>query len=148
MEYHYWLIAGVLLLVAEVLTMAALLIFIGFAALIVSALTFLGVLSGLPLQVLIFSLASIVSIVFLRKHLAAIFGGKSSDESLTPLDDTALINAKGKVAIAKNGALSVIINGTKWDAKGDENLKEGDSVIVTKVDGISLVVVIASNDRQ
>jgi membrane protein implicated in regulation of membrane protease activity len=143
MEYHYWLIVGVILLVAEVLTMAALLIFIGLAALIVSGLTFVGVLNELPLQVVIFSLASIVSIVFLRKHLAAIFGGKSSDESLTPLDDTDLINAKGKVTIAESGALSVVINGTKWDAKGDENLKEGDSVIVTKVDGISLVVEIA-----
>jgi len=143
MEYHYWLIIGVILLVAEVLSMAAVLIFIGIAALIVAALTFLGVINGLPMQVLIFSLASIVSIVFLRKHLAPIFRGKSSDESLTPLDDTDLINAKGKVAIAANGALSVIINGTKWDAKGDENLKEGDSVIVTKVDGISLVVEIA-----
>jgi len=143
MEYHYWLIIGVILLVAEVLSMAAVLIFIGIAALIVAALTFLGVINGLPMQVLIFSLASIVSIVFLRKHLAPIFRGKSSDESLTPLDDTDLINAKGKVAIAENGALSVIINGTKWDAKGDEALKEGDSVIVTKVDGISLVVEIA-----
>lgn len=140
MEYHYWLVIGVILLVAEVLTMAALLIFIGLAALIVSALTFIGVLSELPMQLLIFSLASIVSIVFLRKHLAAIFGGKSIDESLTPLDDTDLINAKGKVVIAENGALSVIINGTKWDAKGDANLKEGDSVFVTKVDGISLFV--------
>jgi membrane protein implicated in regulation of membrane protease activity len=143
MEYHYWLIAGVILLVAEVLTMAALLIFIGLAALVVSGLTFIGVLSELPLQVVIFSLASVISIVFLRKHLAAIFGGKSSEVSLTPLDDTDLINAKGKVVIAENGALSVIINGTKWDAKGDENLKEGDSVIVTQVDGISLVVEIA-----
>ena len=140
MEYHYWLIAGVILLVAEVLTMAALLIFIGLAALVVSGLTFIGVLSALPLQVLIFSLASILSIVFLRKHLAAIFGGKSSEVSLVPLDDTDLINAKGKVAIAENGAMSVIINGTKWDAKGDENLKVGDSVIVTKVDGISLLI--------
>ena len=143
MEYHYWLIIGVILLVAEVLTMAALLIFIGLAALVVAALTFIGVLAGLPLQVLVFSLASILSIVFLRKHLAAIFGGKSSEVSLTPLDDTDLINAKGKVAIADNGALSVIINGTKWDAKGDESLKDGDSVIVTKVDGISLLVEIA-----
>ena len=145
MEFHYWLIAGVILLVAEVLTMAALLIFIGLAALIVSGLTFIGVLNELPMQVLIFSLASILSIVFLRKHLTVIFGGKSSDESLTPLDDTDLINAKGTVAIAANGALSVLINGTKWDAKGDENLKEGDSVIVTKVDGISLVVVSPSD---
>lgn len=140
MEYHYWLIIGVILLVAEVLSMAALLIFIGLAALVVSALTFIGVLNELPLQVLIFSLASILSIVFLRKHLAAIFGGKSSEVSLTPLDDTDLINAKGKVVIAENGALSVIINGTKWDAMGDENLKEGDTVIVTKVDGISLLI--------
>ena len=36
--------------------------------------------------------------------------------------------------------MSVIINGTKWDAMGDENLKEGDTVIVTKVDGISLLI--------
>lgn len=140
MEYHYWLIIGVILLVAEVLTMAALLIFIGLAALVVAGLTFIGALSGLPMQLLVFSVASIVAIVFLRKHLAAIFRGKSSEVSLTPLDDTDLINAKGKVAIAENGALSVIINGTKWDAKGDENLKEGDSVIVTEVDGISLLV--------
>lgn len=143
MEYHFWLIAGVILLVAEVLTMAALLIFIGLAALVVAGLTYIGVLAGLPLQVLIFSLASVLSIVFLRKHLAAIFRVKSTDESLTPLDDTDLINAKGKVAISENGALNVIINGTKWDAKGDESLKEGDSVIVTRVDGISLVVEIA-----
>tara|TARA_R100001377_G_scaffold85145_2_gene70506 strand:- start:3218 stop:3655 length:438 start_codon:yes stop_codon:yes gene_type:complete len=140
MEYHYWLIIGVILLVAEVLTMAALLIFIGLAALVVAGLTFIGALSGLPMQLLVFSVASIVAIVFLRKHLAAIFRGKSSEVSLTPLDDTDLINAKGMVAIAENGALSVIINGTKWDAKGDESLKEGDSVIVTEVDGISLLV--------
>lgn len=146
MEYQYWLVVGVLLLVAEVLTMAALLIFIGLAALIVSGLTFVGALNGLPMQLVTFSLASIVSIVFLRKHLAVIFGGKSSEVSLAPLDDTDLINAKGKVTIAENGALSVIINGTKWDAKGGGNLKEGDSVVVTKVDGISLVIAIAQRD--
>jgi len=140
MEYHYWLIVGVLLLVAEVLTMAALLIFIGLAALIVSGLTFVGVLSGLPMQLVTFSVASIICIVFLRKHLAAIFGGKSSEESMAPMDDTDLINAKGKVTIAENGALGVIINGTKWDAKGDPSLQAGDSVVVTEVDGISLVI--------
>jgi len=132
-----WIVAGIVLTVLEFIIPGVITIFFGFGAL------FTGILSiffdiSLNIQILIFLGSSVISLVFLRKYLKAVFVGLKKDNTYSSINSSEHI---GKTAIAESRIGpklrgTVLFNGTVWEADSSEEIEKGDPVIITGVESI------------
>ena len=142
MEWYLWVLVGIGLLAAEILTPGGFfVIFFGVAALLVGTLGWIG-LGGPPaLQWLLFSVLSIVSLLLFRRRLVERF----STPPPAKLDE--IDTLRGEVAIASEdlapGALGKAeLRGTIWTVKNiaDQPLGAGHRARVVGKDGLTLFV--------
>ncbi|MDH5669076.1 MAG: NfeD family protein [Nitrospira sp.] len=139
MTWWYWLLLGLVLAGAEIASPSGFyLLFFGIAALTVGALTGLDIIQRPWLEWLLFSVLAIASLLLLRRpllHMTKQAPNQAMDnmvgESATLLDDL----PHGHTGKAE-------LRGTTWTARneGAEVLTRGQRVIVTKVDGLTLLV--------
>jgi membrane protein implicated in regulation of membrane protease activity len=94
------------------------------------------------LQILIFVIFSIVSIVFLRRHFARIFAGSVFDSSRTSVDDSDTgETAEVTEAIGSSGSGRIRFRGTTWNATSDGNeIPAGKRVRIVSRNGMIYVV--------
>ena len=141
MEWWSWIILGLVLLGGEVITPGGFfLCFFGVSAIIVGALDGLE-LAGPPwLQWLLFSVLSLVLLLFVRNRLKAMFPPNSA---LTN-DRDGLVGkfgaATSEIHSGKSGQID--LRGTVWTARnvGNQTIHNGAQAIVVKVEGLSLDV--------
>lgn len=140
-EYWHWLVFGLVLLILEMFAPGAILLWFGVGALLVGVLQLIfGPLMTSELQLLIFSVVSVASILvwksYARKHKIGI------------RDEHDTLNQRGKSLIGKEFNLSeAIVNGvgkarvgdTHWRVLGDD-CELGRRVRVTGFEGASLLV--------
>jgi hypothetical protein len=139
MTWWYWLLLGLILAGAEMLSPGGFyLLFFGIAALIVGALAGLDVVQTLWLEWLLFSSMAVVSLLLFRGPLLRMTKQSPSHavdtmvgESAVLLDDL-LPGHMGKSEL----------RGTTWSTRneGGAPLAKGQRAIVTKVDGLMLWV--------
>lgn len=133
-----WLLAAVLLGVAELATLTAALGLLGAAALLTSGAAALGL--PVPLQLVVFAALSVAGIVVLRpvaqRHLAQ---ARGQDFGID-----AVIGTPGYVLQEVTGQAGRIrVGGEEWTARAfDESLviPEGTKVDVLRIDGATAVV--------
>jgi len=139
-QYWHWAVAGLVLLILEMFAPGAIFMWLGIAALVVSAI--LALIPSLiwEIQWVIFAILSIVSIigwrVFFRKHPLL-------DES-----EKHALNQRGREMIGRKLNLSeAITNGTGRTQIGDSwwrvegpDLEAGAAVVITDSKGSSVVV--------
>lgn len=132
-----WLVIGLGLLVAEMMSMTFMLVFFGVGALCSSVLAFLGV-ESLAIQVMTCALVGISGLVVFRKKVLSSLraDGNSSgndmlDEKITLSKD---IPARSQASISYRGVPWTALNQTEGD------LCKGDLVRVVRVEGVKLVV--------
>jgi len=127
-----WFVVGVVLAFVELMAPGIIIIFFGVGCWVVA-----GVLAIYPItlsqQVLLFIVASILSIVFLRRWFMKIFKGMSSDKNEADYDDF----PKGEKvevvrSISPHSTGRVKFRGTLWDAASDEEINEGETVELVK----------------
>jgi len=132
-----WFLIGIGLAFLELLMPGFVVIFMGIGCLIVA-----GMLLILPLtvtqQVLLFIVATIASIVLLRKWLMKIFMGLSSSQSEVVFDDFpkgAHVKVVQNISPQANGRIQ--FRGTFWDAAADEEINKGETVEIVRYAGNS-----------
>lgn len=137
-----WVIIGLILIAAEIFTTGFVLLWFGIAALIAAFGALLGF--GLPVQFLLFFVISVALIAASRTIFTNYLSHKEEDDVKMGID--ALPGKIGTVVDASKGALgegSVKVYGSVWTAfpiEGEEPLKEGERVMVERIEGATIYV--------
>lgn len=141
MTWWYWMLLGLLLLGAEMMTPGGFyILFFGLSALIVGTLAGLGLIEADWLQWLSFSAVAVGSLLIFRGPLSASLKG-------TPAEAADVDSMIGETAIpleplAAGAVGKAELRGTTWSAKnvGAAPLAKGQRGRVTRVDGLTLWV--------
>jgi membrane protein implicated in regulation of membrane protease activity len=125
-----WFFVGVAFLIAELLIPGFILIFFTAGCWIVGLIVWLTDIE-LSIQILIFTVSSLVLLFSLRKYSIKTFKGTTSDD----LDDRYIDSKIGKTAIVTktitpNIPGEIKAMGSFWRAVSDINIKEGQSVLI------------------
>ena len=139
MEWWIWLLVGLLLLLAELLTPGGFyIIFFGVGALIV------GVLAGFQaagppwFQYILFSVVSVVALWLFRERLLQMTRPRSSDVVDNLIGETAVLLED----LSVNGIGKAEMRGTSWNTRniGDKPLARGQRCKVERIEGLTLFV--------
>jgi inner membrane protein len=139
-EWWAWVVLGFALALLEMATPGGFyFMFFGFGALAVGLLSWIGMAQEAWIQLMLFSIFSVVTSLLFRKPLLQRFGPRSTDvtvdsmvgETATALDD-----------IDVNGFGKVELRGTAWNARngGEQKVNRGQRCVVDRVEGLSLWV--------
>jgi inner membrane protein len=136
-----WILLGVILIISELLATSVVAVFFGIAAIIVGLLMYLGAIESLATQFLVFGAVSFISLATARKEFKRWFKGYTADSSDGRPNFQHDIGERA-VAVSDfhQGSGRVTLNGVRWTAYSDEDVKEGDTVWVIRNDGIQLTV--------
>jgi membrane protein implicated in regulation of membrane protease activity len=143
MEYWYWIVFGVMLMLSEIALASFFVLWFGIAAIIVGGLLF--VFPGMPLsgQILLWTLLSTLLAVAWFKYLKPL----SVDRTKAGLSREAIVGEVGQVISVPNesrrGRLrfpAPVLGADEWQILSSDKLAEGDRVRVRDVSGNSLIV--------
>ncbi|MBN2106559.1 MAG: NfeD family protein [Deltaproteobacteria bacterium] len=136
-----WFIAGLALLLTELFAPSLILMFFGLGAWIVAALYLLFTI-GLPAQLSVFAVSSILLLVFLRKKLKPVFLGYVSSKQTTGqnMDDFLGKEAVVLARIEPGKPGKVEFNGVAWDAVSDDSIDVDSRVRIIDRNGLKLKV--------
>ena len=140
MEYYYWLIAAIVLVIVEIMTTGFGVICFAIGAAFSALVSGLG---GNPTwQVVVFVVVSMLAFIFLRP-VAIRFFDKKSKEVKTNAE--AIIGRKGVVSEridAKQHTGRVAIDGDDWKAVAEDGsvIEKGANVEIVKLDSIIVTV--------
>jgi membrane protein implicated in regulation of membrane protease activity len=140
MEWWLWLVGGLALVVAELATPSGFfIIFFGIGAMAVGVLARFGVVTTLPVQVLTFSVLSVLSLVALRgrlQHRMQIPPRPNVDSLIGVL---AIVQERLSPGVVGR----VEVRGSTWTARNTSNvtLAPGQRARVSAVDGLTLTIV-------
>lgn len=135
--YLIWFLIGTSFLIAEFLMPTFIMFFFAIGAIIVSAITACYDLS-INLQIILFALFSVTSLVLLRNYMTNIFKGKEfkgkdkdSDNSIDLNKDIAIVSKTIKL----NSFGEIKYKGTFYKAQSESSIDEGKKVrVVSKGD--------------
>ena len=139
MEAIFWLVLFVILLVIEIFTMGLTTIWFAGGSLLAFVLAYVGF--GLPVQIIVFLLASIILLV-LTRPIAVKFFNKERQKT----NAESLIGQKAVVlerVDTLHGTGRTEVNGMEWSAKTDEPgeiIEAGTIVIIEGIQGVKLIV--------
>lgn len=137
-----WIIVGIVLILSELLATSIVAVFIGIGALATGVLLQLGVIESVPVQLTVFGVVSIASLLLARKRLRSWFGGNNADFGHHGESDFQQ-DIGERVMVQEDfnqGAGRVVLNGVAWDALCDDDLQAGDIAWVVSNEGIRLTV--------
>ena len=140
MDYYYWLIAAIVLVIVEICTA-------GFGALCFAlGAAFSALVSGLggsfTWQILVFVVVSLLTFIFLRPVVVRFLDKKSKD---VKTNAEAIIGRKGIVSEridASQHTGRVVIDGDDWKAVSEDGsvIEKGTDVEIIKLDSIIVTV--------
>ncbi len=142
MLWWHWAILGLSLIGIEVLTLGGLgnfyFLFFGMAALMVTGLTWSGLVEAAWLQWFLFAILGIISLLVMKKTLQ---GQKTVDEKDEPDVDSMLGEiAKVLEPLEPQAMGKVELRGSTWNARnaGDSLLATNSIATIVRVDGLTL----------
>ena len=136
--FWHWLIVAVVLVTLEMLVPGAFFLWMGISAAIVGAILFLAPSLSLIMQVIIFAVLSVISLIMYKQF---------QKHNPVVIDEPAL-NRRGEQYVGRvltldapivNGIGKVNIDDSTWKIRG-EDMGAGTKVRVTAVDGTILIV--------
>ncbi len=138
MDGYIWATIGILLILVELFTTSFFAIFLGIGALITALLTYLKITESFSLQIIVFSVFSIVSVLLFRNMAQSLFAKSTKGQFNEYIGDKAIVEEE--ISSGKEG--KVLYRGTVWIAYSRENkrFEKGDVVFIEEVDGIKLKV--------
>lgn len=138
----FWIVLGVILMVAEIFTFGFVLFWFGVGALAAAFVGYLGL--GLGWQFLVFAVVSIALTFLSRRIFANYYSHGDQDSIKTGVDS--MPGQIGTVSSSSRGALQsgeVKVFGSTWTAfpdEGESPLVEGEKVEVVRIKGSSIYV--------
>ncbi|MGH7854129.1 MAG: NfeD family protein [Candidatus Binatia bacterium] len=139
MEWWMWVLVGLLLLLAELVTPGGFyFIFFGIGAVVVGVLAGLGAGGPVWFQLLLFSILSLVSLWLFREKLLKLTAATPERNVDSLIGETAVAIDE----IPANGIGKVEMRGTAWNARnvGDKPLKNGERAKAERIEGLMLFV--------
>jgi membrane protein implicated in regulation of membrane protease activity len=138
MDWWIWVLAGLVLLLAEVLTPGGFfIVFFGAGAILVGVLKGLGWNGPASAEWLVFTVLSVVALALFRKPLMRRFslGGKSK-----PVDQLQGERALVTEDVAPGGVGKAEMRGASWTARtsGSIALARGQRCLVERVEGLTI----------
>ncbi len=133
-----WLIAGIVLMLMELLTPGFVVFFFGLAAATVSLCIFVFPGFGAYWQLAAFSVFSVLYLVVLRRYVKSVFMGDSEENAVA--DE--LVGRVGKVTelIRPDVPGRVEIRDAGWTANAAVRIEPGEEVRVTAHDNLTVTV--------
>ena len=132
-----WFILGVAMAFLELMMPGFVVLFFGIGCWVTAAVVLIWPLT-LTQQLLIFILASVCCIVFLRKWFMKIFTGRSSKQTETDYDDFPHgEQARVVQRIGPQAGGRIRFRGTFWDAASDEEIEKDEIVEIVSFAGDS-----------
>ncbi|MGI2261368.1 NfeD family protein [Shewanella sp. GXUN23E] len=137
-----WALAGVILMLAELIIPGGIVVLLGAACLIVAAATAIGLVSGLAQSLTLWFISSIILMLAFRSLTQKLIGGDvhvdNTDEELDLFEKPALV--KQTIGPGQQQG-RVEFQGTEWPALGDgSEIHPGTPVKVICRENIALVV--------
>ena len=139
MEWWIWILLGLLLLLAELVTPGGFyILFFGIGAVIVGILVVHDISGSTWVQFLLFSIVSLLSLWLFREKLLELTRAPSPDRVDTLVGETAV--ALEDISI--NGIGKTEMRGTPWNTRNlsDRPLVRGERCKVEKVEGLTIFV--------
>ncbi len=135
-----WFIAAILLILAEFIIPGLVIIFFGAAALVVSLLTWMGIIDSFSTQLLVFTVLSLVLLFGLRWLVKSWFVGDSSTTEAS--DETSDYIGKEVICLTEfspeNPHGQVEFKGANWKAYSTHSRSKGSRAIIESLDGLCL----------
>jgi len=135
----FWFLLGLFLLLLELVLPGFVVIFFGLGAW-VTALLCLVANPGLDLQIIVFFVTSLISLVFLRRLLRKAFFKGESASPATLEEEFVNKKAIALTDIKKGENGKVEFKGASWQAIAEDDIIAGDTVIITGKESIVLNV--------
>lgn len=132
----HWLVLGLLLLIAEMVTGTTYLLWPAVAAFAAALAAWVG--AGWLAQMAVFAIL-VIALTWFGRPLVQRWRNEGAATGLNERS-AALIGTRGIVTVFANGAGSVKVGDTVWRAVSDEALTPGESVEIAAVDGATLKV--------
>jgi membrane protein implicated in regulation of membrane protease activity len=139
MLWWHWAVLGLLLASAELMTPGGFfVIFFGLGGLVVAALAALGLAEPLWLQLLMFSICSVASLLLFRNPLLRWMARNAPPP--TQVDNLVGESAVAAVTIEPGGMGRAELRGASWSARNDgtSRISAGARCRVTRVDGLMI----------
>ena len=142
MLWWHWSILGLSLVGVEILTLGGLgnfyFLFFGIAALVVSGLTWFGLIEAAWLQWFLFAIFGITSFVVLKNSLQG--KGKTTDDHEIPVDSMVGEMATVLEPLQAQAMGKVELRGSTWTARnaGNDLLEKNTIAKIVRVDGLTL----------
>ncbi len=136
----YWAIAGLLLIIADVIFGTFFMLFVGIGAIFTAGLMWSGLVQNYPaMQWIVFAATSAAGVLLFRNKLVNSFGGGSVSRYNEHKGQPVLVTE----TIPNNGMGRVKYKGAEWPARtaNGEALHEGNKAEILKTDGIILEVI-------
>ncbi len=134
-----WVIVGVAMLIAELLSVTFVFLFLSVGAFVTALLSYMGLTPTVNSQLFCFSVISVLSLLALRKPLLQFSRRKNKT-----LEYSEYIGDKATVvqSIPPDGEGRVFYRGTEWIALSQKghSIAMGSSVVIKQLDGIKLIV--------
>lgn len=133
-----WLIASAIMFILEIFTISFLLFFPAIGAFLAFLCAIFG--ASMQIQIITFVISSILLIAFIRPIVTKFF--KAKDVAM----NSESVIGKNAVVIKEidnlHGKGQVKVAGEIWSAVSstDENIEEGSTVIILKIEGVKLIV--------
>jgi inner membrane protein len=134
----FWFIAGLVLFIMELMVPGFFIFFFGLGAWVTALVCLIGE-PGTNLQIIIFAVTSVLTLVLLRRIIQKKFFNKGNQSEEVEDEFT------GKEALStsdfggiKNG--KVEFKGTTWTAESKEDIKEGQRVVIVEKESFKLIV--------
>ena len=139
MDWWIWILLGFLLLLAELVTPGGFyILFFGLGAIAVGLLAAFESAGPTWFQFVLFSIISVLSLLFFRKKLLELTRGPSTDRVDTYIGETAVALED----ISVNGIGKTEMRGTPWNTRNlsGRPLTRGERCKVERVEGLTLFV--------
>lgn len=134
-----WLLCGVIGLALELILPGLIVLFFGCGALLTGIATWIFPSLQIEGQLIVFVVSSVVLLLVFRKMLRNRFFNKSKES-----DDELADEYIGKTAVAltdfANGHGEVEFKGSKWEALSADEIRKGDTVVISSRESIKLTV--------
>ena len=146
MEYYYWLIIAIVLLILEIMTAGFGVICFAIGASFSALVSGLG--GNLTWQIVVFAVVSLLTFIFLRPVVIRFLDKKSQD---VKTNADAIIGRKGVVSEridAEQHTGRVAVDGDDWKAVSEDGsvIEKGTTVEIIKLD--SIIVTVKKNNKQ
>lgn len=134
-----WFIIGLALFLLELVMPGFVIFFFGVGAWITALLCLLTNVST-NLQIIVFAITSVISLLLLRKMIQRKFFYSKVDRSSAVEDEFTGKEAMATIDFGKDKNGKVEFKGTTWNAESESEIKKGQTVIIIEKESFKLIV--------